>query len=153
MTADRLDHFGFVTDFGALAQLGDYLNKTFGHRLLNEVVEFHPTSELFAYHLGCSVIEERVKPRINGRLAAVRVAEDEVVVGTVGTARCAMTVIPILSGRVEGTAILAEKFVSFQGEGPLTGQRCVFVRLSRCNLTCRWCDTEYTWLAGPAAPK
>ncbi len=56
-----------------------------------------------------------------------------------------MTVIPILSGRVEGTAILAEKFVSFQGEGPLTGQRCVFVRLSRCNLTCRWCDTKYTW--------
>lgn len=56
-----------------------------------------------------------------------------------------MTVIPNLSGRVEGSAILAEKFVSFQGEGPLTGQRCVFVRLSRCNLTCHWCDTKYTW--------
>lgn len=56
-----------------------------------------------------------------------------------------MTVIPIVPGRVEGTAILAERFVSFQGEGPLTGQRCVFVRFSRCNLTCGWCDTRYTW--------
>lgn len=43
------------------------------------------------------------------------------------------------------SAILAEKFVSFQGEGPLTGQRCAFVRFSRCNLTCGWCDTKYTW--------
>jgi organic radical activating enzyme len=46
---------------------------------------------------------------------------------------------------VEGTAIVAEKFGSFQGEGPWTGQRCVFIRFSRCNLTCRWCDTKYTW--------
>ncbi len=56
-----------------------------------------------------------------------------------------MTVIPLLPDRVEGTAILAEKFGSFQGEGPLTGQRCVFVRFSRCNLKCSWCDTKYTW--------
>ncbi|MGH3677458.1 MAG: 7-carboxy-7-deazaguanine synthase QueE [Mycobacterium sp.] len=52
---------------------------------------------------------------------------------------------PLPIGRVEGTAILAEKFESFQGEGPLTGQRCVFCRFSRCNLTCSWCDTKYTW--------
>lgn len=74
VTADRLDHFGFVDDFGALAPFGDYLKTTFGHRLLNDVVEFHPTSELFAYHLGCWFIEN-VEPRINGRLASVRVAE------------------------------------------------------------------------------
>jgi 7-carboxy-7-deazaguanine synthase len=47
--------------------------------------------------------------------------------------------------RVEGSAILAEKFVSFQGEGPWTGQRCVFVRFSRCNLTCSFCDTPQSW--------
>lgn len=50
-----------------------------------------------------------------------------------------------LPDRVAGTAILAERFESFQGEGPLTGQRCVFCRFSRCNLTCGWCDTKYTW--------
>ena len=34
---------------------------------------------------------------------------------------------------------------TFQGEGPSAGQRCGFVRLGRCNLTCTWCDTPYTW--------
>jgi 7-carboxy-7-deazaguanine synthase len=53
--------------------------------------------------------------------------------------------VPLVPNRVEGTAILAEKFGSFQGEGPWTGQRCVFVRFSRCNLRCGWCDTKYTW--------
>lgn len=56
-----------------------------------------------------------------------------------------MTVLPLPVDRVEGIAILAEKFESFQGEGPLTGQHCVFCRFSRCNLTCSWCDTTYTW--------
>lgn len=56
-----------------------------------------------------------------------------------------MTVIPLLPDRVEGHAIVAEKFGSVQGEGPWTGQRCVFVRFSRCNLKCKWCDTTYTW--------
>ena len=32
-----------------------------------------------------------------------------------------------------------------QGEGPSTGRRCVFLRLSTCNLSCVWCDTPYTW--------
>jgi organic radical activating enzyme len=45
----------------------------------------------------------------------------------------------------EPSAILADAFVSFQGEGPFLGQRAAFVRLSRCNLSCAWCDTSYTW--------
>lgn len=32
-----------------------------------------------------------------------------------------------------------------QGEGPAAGRHCLFVRLAGCNLTCRWCDTPYTW--------
>ncbi len=33
---------------------------------------------------------------------------------------------------------------TIQGEGPFTGQRCIFVRLAGCNLQCPGCDTEYS---------
>src|SRR5260370_39404043 len=34
---------------------------------------------------------------------------------------------------------------AIQGEGPHSGKHCCFIRLYDCNLTCRWCDTSYTW--------
>lgn len=42
--------------------------------------------------------------------------------------------------------LVAEMFgPTFQGEGPRAGQQALFVRLSRCNLSCPACDTPYTW--------
>ncbi|UNZ21365.1 7-carboxy-7-deazaguanine synthase QueE [Streptomyces sp. 891-h] len=45
--------------------------------------------------------------------------------------------------------IVAERFgvevPTFQGEGPSCGHPALFIRLSRCNLTCTSCDTKYTW--------
>ncbi len=38
-----------------------------------------------------------------------------------------------------------EIFASLQGEGASLGRPVAFVRLSRCNLACTWCDTAYTW--------
>ncbi|MDY7098161.1 MAG: 7-carboxy-7-deazaguanine synthase QueE [Pseudomonadota bacterium] len=38
-----------------------------------------------------------------------------------------------------------EIFASLQGEGPSAGMPVAFMRLSRCNLACTWCDTAYTW--------
>lgn len=38
-----------------------------------------------------------------------------------------------------------EIFASVQGEGPSMGMPVAFIRLSRCNLACQWCDTAYTW--------
>lgn len=34
---------------------------------------------------------------------------------------------------------------TFQGEGPSQGRLARFVRLARCHLACRWCDTPQTW--------
>lgn len=42
--------------------------------------------------------------------------------------------------------LLAERFgPTLQGEGPSIGRPALFIRLSRCNLTCTWCDTPFTW--------
>jgi 7-carboxy-7-deazaguanine synthase len=36
-----------------------------------------------------------------------------------------------------------EIFRSIQGEGRRQGIPCTFIRLAGCNLSCRWCDTQY----------
>jgi organic radical activating enzyme len=38
-----------------------------------------------------------------------------------------------------------EIFHTLQGEGPSAGAPAVFIRASRCNLHCVWCDTDHTW--------
>ncbi len=41
-----------------------------------------------------------------------------------------------------------EIFHSIQGESTFAGQPCVFVRLTACDLRCRWCDTPYAFHEG-----
>ncbi|MDX1996517.1 MAG: 7-carboxy-7-deazaguanine synthase QueE [Thermoanaerobaculia bacterium] len=41
-----------------------------------------------------------------------------------------------------------EIFYSIQGESTLAGRPCVFVRLTGCQMRCRWCDTEYAFYEG-----
>lgn len=36
---------------------------------------------------------------------------------------------------------VVEKFISINGEGPLSGQLSVFIRFAGCNLKCSYCDT------------
>mgnify|MGYP001821816885 CR=1 FL=1 len=41
-----------------------------------------------------------------------------------------------------------EIYESIQGESSFAGLPCTFVRLSRCNLRCRWCDTPQAFEGG-----
>ena len=48
----------------------------------------------------------------------------------------------------EKTLTINEIYQSIQGESTWAGQRCVFVRLTFCNLRCNYCDTEYAFYEG-----
>jgi 7-carboxy-7-deazaguanine synthase len=45
-----------------------------------------------------------------------------------------------------------EIFHSIQGESTYAGEPCVFVRLTACDLRCRWCDTPYAFYEGRKLP-
>jgi 7-carboxy-7-deazaguanine synthase len=44
--------------------------------------------------------------------------------------------------------VITEIFKSIQGEGTRAGRLCIFVRLTGCNLRCKWCDTAYAFHGG-----
>ena len=44
--------------------------------------------------------------------------------------------------------VVTEIFQSIQGESAHAGRPCIFVRLTGCNLRCRWCDTAYAFYGG-----
>ncbi len=54
------------------------------------------------------------------------------------------------SGQTVMSLRVNEIFYSIQGESTYTGRPCVFVRMTACNLRCRWCDTEYAFHEGEA---
>ena len=43
---------------------------------------------------------------------------------------------------------ISEIYPSIQGESTHVGRPCVFVRLTACDLRCRWCDTPYAFTGG-----
>lgn len=44
--------------------------------------------------------------------------------------------------------MINEIYHSIQGESSYTGEPCVFIRLTYCNLRCSYCDSEYTFHDG-----
>lgn len=59
---------------GDLSPLGDYLAATFDHRLINEQVAFHPTSELLASHLA-KWFRDNIEPTMPITLVAMVISE------------------------------------------------------------------------------
>lgn len=52
----------------------------------------------------------------------------------------------------DATVRIHEIYASVQGESTFVGLPCTFVRLSRCNLRCRWCDTPDAFEGGEVTP-
>ena len=50
------------------------------------------------------------------------------------------------------TLKINEIYQSIQGESSWAGWRCVFVRLTACDLRCTYCDTEYAFYDGKKLP-
>lgn len=48
----------------------------------------------------------------------------------------------------EDSLVVHEIYRSIQGESTFAGLPCTFVRLTGCNLRCRWCDTPQAFYGG-----
>jgi 7-carboxy-7-deazaguanine synthase len=53
----------------------------------------------------------------------------------------------------EDSLVVHEIYRSIQGESSFAGVPCTFVRLTGCNLRCRWCDTPQAFHGGRRMPR
>ncbi|MBV8229058.1 MAG: radical SAM protein [Planctomycetaceae bacterium] len=53
-----------------------------------------------------------------------------------------------LVGKPAGSLVIHEIYRSLQGESTFAGLPCVFVRLTACQLRCRYCDTPHAFAQG-----
>lgn len=51
LAAQDVDDTGFVMDYGDLSPLKNWIDSTFDHRHLNDVVSFNPTAENFCRYI------------------------------------------------------------------------------------------------------
>ena len=56
---------------------------------------------------------------------------------------------PQLNPEAQHWIQVREVFLTLQGEGPFSGRRAVFIRLTGCHLSCVWCDTTWNDVADP----
>ncbi len=62
--------------------------------------------------------------------------------------RAARSADPRVALPAERRLRVTEVFHSIQGESTFAGRPCIFVRLTGCQMRCRWCDTEYAFHGG-----
>lgn len=70
LAAPNVNDVGMVLDYGEMAPFKTWLDETFDHRHLNDVVAFNPTAERLARHLFRVATE-----MLGGVVSAVRVSE------------------------------------------------------------------------------
>lgn len=46
------------------------------------------------------------------------------------------------------TFYISEMYASLQGESIYAGQKCLFIRLTGCDLRCTWCDSTFSFKGG-----
>jgi 7-carboxy-7-deazaguanine synthase len=59
---------------------------------------------------------------------------------------------PAAAEKKVATLVVNEIYQSIQGESTWAGLRCVFVRLTACDLRCTYCDTAYAFYKGEKRP-